>query len=85
MKYKKGDIVKVTKSSYPAIIIKHNYKQNYLVSIREYKGDYCICEEMNINRLELKDYKIIYEIMNYGDWWISIHRDIFLNKLLRLI
>ncbi len=34
MKYKKGDIVKVTKSNYPAIIIKHNYKQNYLVSIR---------------------------------------------------
>ena len=85
MKYKKGDIVRVSRSDYPAIIIKHNYKQNYLVSIKEYKGDYCICEEIDIERLKLKDYKIIYEIMSYDNWWIEIHRDIFLNILLRLI
>ena len=109
MKYKKGDIVMVNQSDYPAIIIDKIIDRNeesestnsklkditnvikkksnikYLVSVREFNGDYCICEEININRIYLNNYKIIYEIMNYGDWWIENHRDIFLNKLLFLI
>ena len=109
MKYKKGDIVVVNNSDYPAIIIDKIIDKNeesksinselkditncikkksnikYVVSIREFDGDYCICEEININKIYLNNYKIIYEIMNYGDWWIEIHRDIFLNVLFRLI
>ena len=90
MEYKKGDIVSVTRSNYPAIIIEKINKEHanitsYLISIREFNGDYCIFKKDDISKMYLNDYKIIYEILNYGMWWINEHRDIFLNTLLRLI
>ena len=90
MKYKKGDIVRFTRSNYPAIIIKKMDKEyenitSYLISITEFNGDYCMCKEQDISKMYLNDYKIIYEILNYGMWWINEHRDIFLSTLLRLI
>ena len=65
--------------------IKNNSNTKYLLSVREYMGDYIIVEQQNMIKINLDNSEKIYEIMNYGEWWIESHREIYNGIILNLL
>ena len=65
--------------------IKNDSNIKYLLSIREYKGDYIIVEEQDMIKINLDNFEKIYEIMQYDEWWIELHRDIYNGIILNLL
>tara|TARA_B100000674_G_scaffold496814_2_gene528253 strand:- start:3821 stop:4084 length:264 start_codon:yes stop_codon:yes gene_type:complete len=83
---RKGDFVKTGVSNYPCVVVSTDHNR-YLLSIREYRGDYASVYT-NSNTIEpvfLTNYEKLSEIGKFGGWWIDTHKDIFIKVLLQIL
>ena len=75
-----GDFIKTFHSDYPCCVVAKNSKQTeYLVSIREYKGDYKWVK--NVKKINIDEFQKINEFSKYGEWWYTQHKDIYQSVL----
>lgn len=73
-----GDFVKIYNSQYPCcVILKSNTK--YLVSLREFGGDYKWVQP--VKKLNLNEFQKLDEISKYENWWYTKHKDIYQSIL----
>ena len=76
MPYNIGDFIITNESSYPALIVSKNEQVlSFLVSIKEYNGDYkWIFSNNIIEKEELKSEEKLSIIANFGDWFYESHK-----------
>ena len=76
MPYNIGDFINTNESSYPALIIGKNVNlPNFLISIKEYNGDYKWIFSNNIVEIsDLKSEEKLSIIANFGDWFYESHK-----------
>lgn len=88
MSYNIGQIIKFERhhlTDTVGIIVKKWYSRdgwNYLVSIKQFKGDYCCLVDeyiKGIHDLSL-EYKLAL-LSGFGGWWYSKHKSIYQNIL----
>ena len=74
-----GDFVKISNSQYPCcVILKSNTK--YLVSLREFGGDYKWVQ--TVEKLNLNEFQKLDEVSKYENWWYTQHKDIYQSILI---
>lgn len=75
-----GDFIKTFHSNYPCCVVaKNSAETEYLVSIREYKGDYKWVR--NVKKINMNEFEKINEFSKYGEWWYTHHKDIYQSVL----
>ena len=58
----------------------------YLVSKREFNGDYtCVSYVNNTRPAIMNIYQKLYEIGQYGNWWYNVHKDIYQSLIIELL
>tara|TARA_B100000424_G_C22725642_1_gene393795 strand:- start:64 stop:327 length:264 start_codon:yes stop_codon:yes gene_type:complete len=76
-----GDFIKTSHSQHPCCVISKNSTQTkYLVSVREYKGDYKWVK--NVKKININEFQKLNEFSKYGNWWYTQHKDIYQSVLL---
>ena len=81
MEYNIGDFVTFDRhhlqDQMGVIVGKIGVRGYYLISIREYDGDYtCMCDEHIRSRINLPVENKLELIGSFGDWWYKFHKSI---------
>lgn len=75
-----GEFIQTSHSQYPCCVISTNdIRKEYLVSLREFGGDYKWVK--NVKKVNLNEFQKINEISKYDDWWYVQHKDIYQSIL----
>tara|TARA_B110000438_G_C15799418_1_gene644439 strand:- start:2101 stop:2388 length:288 start_codon:yes stop_codon:yes gene_type:complete len=88
-----GQFLLCDRSRYPVVVVNIDTRLAtgpesivYLVSKREFGGDYtCVSYANNTRPIDLDIYQKCAEIGKYGDWWYSIHKDIYQSMIIQLL
>lgn len=91
--YHIGQFLLCDRSRYPVVVVNIDTRLAtgpesivYLVSIKEFKGDYvCVSYANNTRPIDLDIYEKFSEISNYGKWWYSKHKDIYQSIIIELL
>lgn len=95
--YAIGTFLRCNRSQHPVVVVQHldflegMYLFNddtpwYLVSIREFGGDYgVVSHENELRPLDLTIYEKLHEIGSYGDWWEQKHRSVFQSLVIEAL
>ena len=76
MNYNVGDFIITYASCYPALIVnKNNQSSDFLISIKEYDGDYIWVNSDRIIQLaNLKSEEKLSILANFGTWFYQQHK-----------
>tara|TARA_A100001388_G_C28574728_1_gene405994 strand:+ start:70 stop:339 length:270 start_codon:yes stop_codon:yes gene_type:complete len=76
MNYNVGDFIITHVSSHPALIVNKNYQSSdFLISIKEYDGDYIWVDANLIMQLaNLKSEEKLSILANFGTWFYQQHK-----------
>ena len=81
MNYNIGDFIITHASSNPALIVNKNNQSffpNYLISIKEYNGDYrWVDQHLIIQLADLKSEEKLSILANFGSWFYEEHKLIY--------
>ena len=76
-----GDFIQTTYSSYPCCVVsKNDVSKEYLVSLREFKGDYKWVK--NVKKINLNEFEKLKELSKYNNWWYKQHKEIYQSVLI---
>ena len=91
--YHIGQFLLCNRSRYPVVVTSIDTHLatgpesiRYLVSRREFGGDYTFISYVNnIRSIDLDIYQKCGEIGSYGDWWYTQHKDIYQSMIIELL
>ena len=79
-------VKKILRSELDRVVywFKHDYE--YLVSLKQYSGDYSVVEYTDIIGIKKApiEYKLSY-ISQFGDWWYGTHKSLYQSLLIAAI
>jgi hypothetical protein len=76
-----GDFIKTSLSQHPCCVISKNDKcEEYLVSLKEFGGDYKWVKD--VKKINLNEFQKLKEISKYNNWWYVQHKDIYQSILI---
>ena len=76
-----GDFIRTSQSQHPCCVIsKNDIRKEYLVSLREFRGDYKWVK--NVKKININEFQKINEFSKYGNWWYKQHKDIYQSVLI---
>lgn len=88
-----GQFLLCDRSRYPVVVVDIDTRLAtgpesivYLVSKREFGGDYaCVSYVNNTRPINLDIYEKFSEINNYEKWWYARHKDIYQSLVIELL